>query len=181
MGNPGSNDKINENNQPTNQPTNQRATVHLKNLEWFDCQAPEFRTSCQKPWRTCWAQQLENSPWSFLQTEITLDLAKGGLIHCTIWCATREKGLSDACVKRRFKLACARGTSWSEITLSFFMYLFCLQQIYSSTKSNGVVKCRLGSACADSAGWSEMTLYANVWKSLFAFCKPYEASRHTIM
>ena len=54
-----------------------------------------------------------------------------------------------------------------------FMYLFCLQQIYCSTKSNGVVKCRLGLACADSAGWSETTLYANVRKSLFPYCKPY--------
>ena len=33
-----------------------------------------------------------------------------------------------------------------------FMYLFCLQKVYFSTKSDGVVKCRLGLVCADSAG-----------------------------
>ena len=33
-----------------------------------------------------------------------------------------------------------------------FMYLFCLQQVYCSTKSKGVVKCRLELACAIRAG-----------------------------
>ena len=31
-----------------------------------------------------------------------------------------------------------------------FMHFFCLQQVYCSTKSNGVVKCRLGLACANN-------------------------------
>ena len=70
-----------------------------------------------------------------------------------------------ACNTRKGTLGRLRKVSF-QISLRF-MYLFCLQQVYCSTKSNGVVKCRLGLACADSASWSETTLYANVRKSLF--------------
>ena len=40
----------------------------------------------------------------------------------------------------------------------YFMHVFCLQQVYFSTKENAVVKCFLGLACVDYAGWSDRSL-----------------------
>ena len=102
---------------------------------------------------------MRTSPYSAIMPEI-------------IWRATREKGFSHVCVKCRSRSTCAVRTGWSETTHS----VLCILSVYSKStvaqKTNEVVKCRLGLACADSAGWSETTLYANVRKSLFAYCKP---------
>ena len=65
----------------------------------------------------------------------------------TIWRERRKKGLSDVCVKCRFRSACEADLN----NIFHFMYLFYLQQVYRSTKSYGVVKCRLGLACTNSA------------------------------
>ena len=47
----------------------------------------------------------------------------------TVWRATRKKGLSDVCVKCRFKLACAVRTGWSQTTFSFL----CTFSVYSKS------------------------------------------------
>ena len=79
----------------------------------------------------------------FVQTGTSLNFSKffrKSKCH-SIWRATREKGLSDVCVKCRFAQADLK---------RYFPFYGSL--VYFSTKSNGVVKCRLGSACAIRAG-----------------------------
>ena len=63
-----------------------------------------------------------------------------------------QKGAFGRLRKMSFQISLRSPRRLISNDIFLFMYLFCLQQVYFSTKSNGVVKCRLGLACADSAG-----------------------------
>ena len=62
-------------------------------------------------------------------------------------------------VSFQISLRSLRRLIWNDtFRFMYFMYFYCLEEIYFSTKSNVVVKCRLG----DCAGWSVTALCTNI-------------------